>query len=342
MSGKLPWNSPADVPCVTGPGDLKSFERVPLHDLLCTASCVFCLFTGFRSLAIRFVLDPFSTRMVGRGSYNHATHQKFIQAAWRAVVHATATGYALSFLFLGGSELTFLSNTTLFWKDWPHQEVSSYEREGMFSLYALYIGMYAHHLVLIAVDLVGDDYLALVAHHVTTLSIVLGSWCAGFTRVGACTMVLHDCSDVLLEFAKCFNYVKKYNPKYGIGADFCFGGFAVSFFYLRLYVLPRTTVYSSVAEACGLTTCFEADRGLDTWTNCATVSAWRFFTAGLLLLQALQVLWAVKIVQVLINVATGKELSDVREVDHEDAKDVGEARPMDENVPNGHRRGKQE
>lgn len=47
-------------------------------------------------------------------------------------------------------------------------------------------------------------------------------------------MVLHDFSDPWMEAAKLFNYLDM-----ELGANLCFSFFALSFYYLRVYIFPR-------------------------------------------------------------------------------------------------------
>ena len=159
----------------------------------------------------------------------------------------------------------------------------------MNALYALYVGLYIHQLVFLFIDTRSSDFVQLIIHHAITLFIVFASWLVGFTRVGSFTMVLHDCSDVFLELAKCFNYCQKQHPKLSTGADVTFVIFAVSFFYLRLYIYPTRVVASAAFTACQHVTCVpppylladplqlehEIEIVRRCWGRTAQVAAWR-------------------------------------------------------------------
>ena len=180
----------------------------------------------------------------------------------------------------------------------------------MNALYALYVGLYIHQLGFLFIDTRSSDFVQLIIHHAITLFIVFASWLVGFTRVGSFTMVLHDCSDVFLELAKCFNYCQKQHPKLSTGADVTFVIFAVSFFYLRLYIYPTRVVASAAFTACQHVTCVPPPYLL---ADCMRNRAWLIFIPMLMGLQLLQVFWGYKILGVIATVIRGKPLEDPRE-----------------------------
>lgn len=286
----------------------KPGERQPFAELMYPAFIVFVAATLARFAAFKLVLQPLSAYAVGAGA--KTARRKFCEAAWRACLYATACGVAVSHLF-GGEELPFMSDSYLFWKGYPNQEVTAYEQEAIASIYALYIGLYVHQLIFLFLDLVGSDFVALVVHHCITLSIVTGSWWFRFTRVGVFTMVLHDVSDVFLEIAKCFNYTGKHRKNLAIGADISFVCFATTFFYLRLYIFPVRVLWSATKDSCGWVTCREPPD--NTFMNCLFTGPVGFFVPCLYVLQFLQVFWGSKIVNVVLTILSGKELEDPRE-----------------------------
>ena len=148
-----------------------------------------------------------------------------------------------------------------------------------------------------------------MVHHVITLTIVFASYCVHFHRVGAFVMVLHDFSDVFLEVAKCFNYSKDAHPKFAVGADVAFVVFAISFFYLRLYIYPTRVLTSAATQACEHVSCIEPP----TFFNCAATTTYPFFLSLLGGLQLLQVFWGWKVLGVIGTVLSGKELEDPRD-----------------------------
>ena len=86
----------------------------------------------------------------------------------------------------------------------------------------------------------------MLIHHFVTLSLIFLSWVTNFTRIGTSIMLIHDLSDVILEFAKVINYTSK-GKGHGhlkIITDILFGVFAVTFFVTRLIIYPGFILYS--------------------------------------------------------------------------------------------------
>ncbi|KAJ3392008.1 Ceramide synthase 3 [Entophlyctis sp. JEL0112] len=54
-----------------------------------------------------------------------------------------------------------------------------------------------------------DNFWGVVVHHIATLSVMAASYAFGFTRIGVIILLLHDCSDPFMEFAKCNLYMGK-------------------------------------------------------------------------------------------------------------------------------------
>jgi hypothetical protein len=160
---------------------------------------------------------------------------------------------------------------------------------------------------LINIESKNTDYLSLTLHHLITLCLVSFSWYYNFIRIGVYVMALHDISDVFLEIAKCFNYLK--NPKYSKGADIFFVLFAFTFYYLRLYIYPTNVLASVYYDAC------ENKKVSMYIPNCFNSLELNGFLSLLIFLQILQIYWGFKITNVLIKSILGKDLEDPRDVD---------------------------
>ena len=281
---------------------LRSYVPASFIPLFLPGLLVFVFATVARWITFITILGPLSRI----ASKKDKDQKKFREAAWRAVLYATACGWAGSVLLFGDDyDIGFMNDSELFWKGWPGHEVTP----GMASIYQLYLGLYVHLLVFLFLDTKSSDFLALVAHHLITMSIVLGSWRVSFTRVGSFTMVLHDISDVFLEIAKCFNYTQVAHPRLSIGADASFIVFAVTFFYLRLYIYPTRVVHSTMYQACVHVSCITPP----TIGNCAFNVTWMFFNVLLIGLQGLQIFWGWKVLGVIATVIRGKPLEDPRD-----------------------------
>lgn len=78
-----------------------------------------------------------------------------------------------------------------------------------------------------------SDFKALMAHHFSTVALIVPSYMARLTRVGSMVLALHEGSDIFLEFAK----MSKYSGFQLLSSIF-FSLFALSWFVLRLGFFP--------------------------------------------------------------------------------------------------------
>ena len=306
---RFPWDA-EEPPCEPTWIGTKQFTFKSFESLLVPAAWVFIYTTAARIAMIQVVLRPLARKCVGisKDPKDARMRQKFEESAWRMCIYAAACGWAAKCFLPHINEMPWLEDHYEFWRGWPNHEIS----DEMFSLYVLYVGFYVHQMAFMFFDIKSSDFEAMVAHHLITLSIVLGSWYSNFTRIGSYVMLLHDFSDVFLEMAKCFNYSQREHPWMSTGADVTFVVFAISFFYLRLYIYPTRVLFSMVhpSGACELAGCVLPEA---TVANCLKQPAYIFFAPMLGGLQALQIFWGWKIMGVIMKVVGGKPLEDPRD-----------------------------
>jgi hypothetical protein len=70
-------------------------------------------------------------------------------------------------------------------------------------------------------------------HHIVTMALLFFSFLVNFVRVGTIVLLCHDASDIFLELAKLFNYLK-----FARLCDATFVIFALAFFVGRLVLYP--------------------------------------------------------------------------------------------------------
>ena len=311
---KFPEGVWYDVPmCIpTWSGLRGGYEFASLTDFVVPAVIIFTVTTLMRLGTAKLLLIP----LANVASKDVKDRRKFVEAAWRAILYAAACIFAVRCIFFGNDEMLWLNDSVHFWKGYPFEPTDNIRM-----LYALYTGFYVHQLIFLFLDTKSSDFAALLLHHCVTLTIVVLSWTVKQTRIGAFTMVLHDFSDVFLEIAKCFNYSQKSHPKLSVGADVAFVVFAISFFFLRLYIYPTRVLHSAVVHSCPYSGCIGARAPDGTWgelipptlANCWSAPAFLAFIPALAVLQGLQIFWGWKVLGVIATVIRGKALEDPRE-----------------------------
>jgi len=95
------------------------------------------------------------------------------------------------------------------------------------------MGWYFSQLFSLAIHTSMKDYYAMLLHHIITPLEIYYSYQCGYAAIGICVMFLHDTSDVALHFAKTLDIFK-----FRALTDLAFVFFAVSFFVMRLVLLP--------------------------------------------------------------------------------------------------------
>jgi ceramide synthetase len=184
----------------------------------------------------------FYARMFRRHKSNEAKISKFIEALWRFIFYSIFVVVGFLALFYPEPQ-PWLPFDGTFWglyKGWPHHPMTGLLR----FYYLVELGGYLHQLMWTEVS--RSDSLEMISHHIITITLVSVSYRQNFTRVGSLFLILHDISDVFLEFAKCVHYTSMVKGRefLQIYCDVLFGIFAVSFFVLRIVILPYLTIVS--------------------------------------------------------------------------------------------------
>ncbi|KRY84405.1 Transmembrane 9 superfamily member 3 [Trichinella pseudospiralis] len=151
------------------------------------------------------------------------------------------------------------------------------------------------------------DSKVMVFHHLLAITLLFFSWAARYDQVGILVLFLHDVSDVFLECAKIFKYLKYRDNTYYSFCEFLsnasFVIFTASWFVFRLYWFPLKVLYTSFYGSVFL--------GPD---DLPFIPVFNFM---LWLLFFINIYWFHFILMLIYNLATGKfkELEDSRELE---------------------------
>lgn len=227
---------------------------------------------------------------------------KFVEASWRFLLYTGCCIIGYRALFQP-EVASWLLDTNQHWDQWPNHRIT----QAMEFYYQVQLGAYLHQLFWTEVS--RSDALEMIIHHMTTILLLTFSYITNFTRVGASILLLHDSSDVLLESAKCFNYISKAKDSKW-ACKFCdtiFAAFAVTFLITRLILYPRYIIFSVF---------FEAPNHFGTnWAG-----FW-VFSVLLVILQFLHIFWFYLIAKMLWTLlSTGVE----KDERSDDEDDIGE------------------
>jgi hypothetical protein len=84
----------------------------------------------------------------------------------------------------------------------------------------------------------------LLGHHVCTIVLIAFSYHVNFVRIGSLVILVHDLADPFLELGKLLNYAKRQ-----AACDAVFTIFAVDFGITRIFMYPRSVIYSALFES---------------------------------------------------------------------------------------------
>ncbi len=286
---------------------LAPYESTSLLPLVAPVGGLFLAFLVLRFLAFNYVYPPIAKKALGPHA-DPKNVRKFYESAWRTVLYGFSACWCVSTLLLDDFNYSWVVDSSKLWLGWPRIDQNE---GGVREIYIVYFAMYLHELVFVFIDSAGDDFVAMVTHHIVTMTLLLASWLCNLTRIGALITILHDVSDLLLQAAKCFNYAKVLNPRMELVADALFVGFAISFYWLRLGIFPMYPLYSVFSgEVCRFIACIEPPF---TMFKCWSSGVVLFFLPLLTSLQVLQIFWGWKLAKAVYRKVVLGKLEDVRD-----------------------------
>ncbi|KAG8749114.1 sphingosine N-acyltransferase lag1 [Ceratobasidium sp. 428] len=175
--------------------------------------------------------------------------------------------------------------------------------------YLCQLSCWVHQLIVLNIEARRKDHYQMLAHHIITVSLIVGSYITHFTRVGIAILVIMDFCDIVLPLAKMLLYLRL--PS--ILPDTVFGFFVISWLVTRQAAF-MVVVWSVITETrVYIKNDFRPMHGLF-WS---TPTYWGFvtFLVGLsLLLWG----WFWMICRVAYNVIMGKPAEDTRSDEEED------------------------
>ncbi|KAH9367854.1 hypothetical protein HPB48_003101 [Haemaphysalis longicornis] len=242
---------------------------------------------------------------------------KLPESAWKLLYYGCVWMLTVYVVVLQG-KYRFFQEPCSVWDGWSPDVVVPGD---IWWIYAVQSSYYVHGMYAVLYqDLWRKDSAVMLAHHSLTLMLLGMSYtfrCSSYPppplllysrchNIGVLVLVLHDLSDVLLEFSKLNVYLKvRASRRYALHdhvATASFACFAITWFVMRLHYYPRKVMYA-------------ASTGL--FVKQVFPSHYLFFLALLSVLLLMNLYWFALIVLFTVRVLTGdiQELDDTREYD---------------------------
>ncbi|XP_062337779.1 ceramide synthase 2-like [Osmerus eperlanus] len=225
------------------------------------------------------------------------------EASWRFLFYISAFLSGLAVLI----DRPWFWDQTECWKGYPLQHLE----RAHYWYYQLELGFYLSLLLRVSVDVKRKDFREQVLHHLATSFLLGFSYVSNYVRVGTLVLVLHDASDVVLEFAKMLHYGTGWRRV----CDGLFIIFAVTFILTRLLVFPLWIIHTTLVVS---------------MQQFQPFAGYYFFNALLLLLLGLHMFWAVLILRMAHRLLLQGELDKDERSDEESEEEETDDRDEDE------------
>ncbi|KAI0774093.1 longevity assurance proteins LAG1/LAC1 [Fomes fomentarius] len=228
---------------------------------------------------------------------------RFAEQGWPVVYYPAQLAFGL---YVHGNLPTTVLNPINVWTNYPHIPLATPIK----FYYLLQTAFYMHQVLIINAEAPRKDHWQMMAHHVITIALMVGSYFYNYTRVGCLIMVLMDWCDLFLPLAKMFRYL-------GMSTA-CDATFVV---FLLVWLVTRHFLFMLVIKATW-DAFYIIPRVWDTSVgHFMTKEVYIGFFTMLVFLQILQLVWFGMICRVAYKVVTGQGAEDTRSDDEGDDDD---------------------
>jgi len=252
-----------------------------------------------------------------------SVRDKVPESVWKLFFYSIAWFWSCYVVLISG-RYNYFHDPMSTWDDFnenmeiPWDITIGYLIQSAFYLHSIYGTIY--------MDVWRKDSIVMLMHHFLTLTLIGFSYAARRHAIGALVLLLHDISDVALEFTKLNFYMKyrggRYRASHDALSNFGFAVFALSWFVFRLYWFPLKVLYAALYGAAHLLP--------------VSIPFIPIFNVMLWILLGMNTYWFHFILLCLYKVFTGQMIDDTREFDGRQIDQNGVCAPDTAAVTNGH------
>ena len=284
------------------------FSKIIAHVASSAGQCISKCRTGLH--VPQDCRDPLHTRLKQR---------KFADQAWQIAIHASMTFCEIYLLF----GKTWLNNPASCFEPCPSEYAMSVESTELESgasdvkqqhelelrvFYILQLAIWVWTgFSCCALESRRKDYVEMMLHHNLTVMCILCSFINGELAIGLVVLFVHDCSDIVLDLMKMFNYLKLEDSHGWFLTEITFGLNLMSWMYFRLYYFPVYVLYygsySGYAANCG------DDDLSGTLDRCLSAGSCFQSGLGLFLLSCLHWVWFYMLLRIAYKLLCTKKSS---------------------------------
>jgi len=278
--------------------DVLRYSKVKWINVLCVVALALC-FTLSRIWLTRRVVLPLCEYL----RLPLSVRDKVPESVWKLIFYSIAWLWSCYVVLISG-RYNYFHDPMSCWENFrsdmevpeiPWDITIGYLIQSSFYLHSIYGTIY--------MDIWRKDSIVMLVHHFLTLMLIGFSFAFRCHAVGALVLLLHDISDVALEFTKINVYLKyrggQYRPINDALSTVGFGIFALSWFVFRLYWFPLKVLYVTLYGAAHMLP--------------VSIPFIPMFNVMLWILLGMNTYWFHFILLCLYKVFTGQMINDTRE-----------------------------
>lgn len=159
-------------------------------------------------------------------SQQMTTLEKFNDYGWQFLYYTT---YCIFGLFFVVGNQSWCYNFEETFDNYPRPIIT----QELWWYYMTALGFYSTQTYLLCVQTRRHDFYRMLLHHGCTISLIIFSWVTNFVRIGAISLLIHECADIPLALGKLINY-----SGHTRAAELMFLPFASLWIATRLVIYP--------------------------------------------------------------------------------------------------------
>ncbi|WVW83313.1 hypothetical protein I302_105332 [Kwoniella bestiolae CBS 10118] len=294
-------------------------------DVYYALSCAI-IFTLLRSFTMNYIFQPFAGYVLDRNrileyrqkkvkmveetkkekKHRHHLVTRFSEQAWSML-------YCTVFWTLGMFTLHSVPSPTSpeqLWGIYPYTPLPALTK----FYYLAQLGWWFHQIYVINSEKRRKDHWQMFGHHILTITLIVTSYIANFTRIGVVIHVLMDFCDIFLPLAKMLRYLS-----YSRSCDLTFVIFLISWLFSReigLFLVIKTSYLDAPR--------FIKFKWSPSTGQYLTYETYLGFIGLVSLLWVLASIWFYMAVKVAVKVVRGQGAEDSRSDDEEEPTEDGE------------------
>jgi len=237
---------------------------------------------AFGFIGLRYLFNQFI--------HSFATGEKskvaqFSESCFKGIYHTTAFCIGYNYVL----QENLLNNVQLCWLDLERQHILD-------NYYVFEMSWYLHELICHFFVERKKDHLAMLVHHVATITLIVLSYHYNLLFIGTLITTIHNLSDIFLHGVKIGLYIES-----DLGSSICAALLFVSWIYSRLYIFPLFVIHSTINDTHHLVEYYNA--------HCT----YYVMNGALVTLFGLHIFWFRLICLSIFRKFSGKRIEDVRE-----------------------------